>query len=81
MFHSNKKERVREREGESIIIITNNYACILLIPNDCFLKLPDVFQTYTHLHQTTVIHVQCNINTNNLLSWSWQWGLHWMTTK
>ena len=35
MFHSNKKERVREREGEkkreSISIITNNYACILLI--------------------------------------------------
>ena len=60
MFHSNK-ERVREREGESIIIITNNnYACILLILNDCFLKLLDVFQTYTHLHQTTVIHVQCN---------------------
>ena len=36
-------EKEKERKRESIIIITNKYACILLIPNDCFLKLPDVF--------------------------------------
>ena len=26
-----------------------------LILNDCFLKIPDVFQTYTHLHQTKAL--------------------------